>query len=170
MVQLSFFLKFGLMLLTTLLYWIMTTIGVPEIYDNFDTSLYGRWVELGYVKVQLTPNIIVGMCNIWVILRWNVIYLYSKKPHLDQLFHCQSSRYDVIRWIFGTKNKGKLICKSPNDIISGNFDSEKVDQDGTIYYKDLKYSLIIQEQNTKKNHERVVVLYVIKNHVNLHKL
>jgi hypothetical protein len=24
------------------------------------------------------------------------------------------------------KNKGKLICKSPNDIISGNFDSEKV--------------------------------------------
>ena len=31
-------------------------------------------------------------------------------------------------------------------------------------------SLIIQEQNTKKNHKRVVVLYVIKNHVNLHKL
>ena len=29
---------------------------------------------------------------------------------------------------------------------------------------------IIQEQNTKKNHKRVVVLYVIKNHVNLHKL
>jgi hypothetical protein len=25
-------------------------------------------------------------------------------------------------------------------------------------------------QNTKKNHKRVVVLYVIKNHVNLHKL
>ena len=33
-----------------------------------------------------------------------------------------------------------------------------------------KNSLIIQEQNTKKNHKRVVVLYVIKNHVNLHKL
>jgi hypothetical protein len=28
------------------------------------------------------------------------------------------------------KNKGKLICNSPNDIISGHFDSEKVDQDG----------------------------------------
>ena len=37
---------------------------------------------------------------------------------------------------FGTKNKGKLICNSPNDIISGNFDNEKVDQDGTFYYKD----------------------------------
>jgi hypothetical protein len=37
-------------------------------------------------------------------------------------------------------------------------------------YKYLKNSLIIQEQNTKKNHKRVVVLYVIKNHVNLHKL
>ena len=36
-----------------------------------------------------------------------------------------------------------------------------------IYFKN---SLIIQEQNTKKNHKRVVVLYVIKNHVNLHKL
>ena len=34
----------------------------------------------------------------------------------------------------------------------------------------LKNSLIIQEQNTKKNHKRVVVLYVIKNLVNLHKL
>ena len=37
-------------------------------------------------------------------------------------------------------------------------------------YLPLKKSLIIQEQNTKKNHMRVVVLYVIKNHVNLHKL
>ena len=38
------------------------------------------------------------------------------------------------------------------------------------YYTMLKNSLIIQEQNTKKNHKRVVVLYVIKNHVNLHKI
>jgi hypothetical protein len=35
------------------------------------------------------------------------------------------------------KNKGKLICNSPNDIISGNFDSEKVDQDGIFYHKDI---------------------------------
>ena len=34
----------------------------------------------------------------------------------------------------------------------------------------LKNSLIIHEENTKKNHKRVVSLYVIKNHVNLHKL
>ena len=34
----------------------------------------------------------------------------------------------------------------------------------------LKNSLIIQEENSKKNHKRVVSLYVIKNHVNLHKL
>jgi hypothetical protein len=27
------------------------------------------------------------------------------------------------------------MCNSPNDIISGNFDSEKVDQDGIFYYK-----------------------------------
>ena len=77
------------------------------------------------------------MCNIWVILSRNVMYLYSKKSHLDQPFHCQSSRYDVIRWIFGAKNKGNLICNSPNDIISANFDSEKVDQDGIFYYKDI---------------------------------
>jgi hypothetical protein len=37
-------------------------------------------------------------------------------------------------------------------------------------YINFKNSLIIQEQNTKKNHKHVVVLYVIKNHVNLHKL
>ena len=41
-------------------------------------------------KVRLTPNTIFGMGNILVILRRNVIYRYSKKPHLDQLFHCQS--------------------------------------------------------------------------------
>ena len=35
------------------------------------------------------------------------------------------------------KNKGKLIYNSPNDIISGNFDSEKVDQDGIFYNKDI---------------------------------
>ena len=28
---------------------------------------------------------IFGMCNIWVILRRNVIYFYSKNPHLGQL-------------------------------------------------------------------------------------
>ena len=37
-----------------------------------------------------------------------------------------------------------------------------------IIIRTFKNSLIIQ--NTKKNHKRVVVLYVIKNHVNLHKL
>ncbi len=30
------------------------------------------------LKVQLTPNMIFGMCNIWVILRRNVIYLFSR--------------------------------------------------------------------------------------------
>jgi hypothetical protein len=35
------------------------------------------------------------------------------------------------------KTKGKLICNSPNDIISGNFDSEKVDQDEIFYYKNI---------------------------------
>jgi hypothetical protein len=37
------------------------------------------------------------------------------------------------------KNKGKVICNSPNDIISPKFDSEKVDQDGIFYYKDILY-------------------------------
>ena len=36
----------------------------------------------------------------------------------------------------------------------------------TYIYTHLKNSLIIQEENTKKNHKRVVSLYVIKNHVN----
>ena len=35
----------------------------------------------------------------------------------------------------GTKKKGKLICNSPKDIISGNFDSEKVGQEG-FYYRE----------------------------------
>ena len=34
----------------------------------------------------------------------------------------------------------------------------------------LKYSLIIHEENTKKNHKRVVSVYVIQIHVDLYKL
>ncbi len=38
-----------------------------------------------FIKVQLTLNMTFGICNIWVILRRNVIYLYSENPHLHQL-------------------------------------------------------------------------------------
>jgi hypothetical protein len=38
-----------------------------------------------------------------------------------------------------------------------------------MYYL-LKNSLIIHEENTKKNHKRVVSVYVIQIHVDLHKL
>ena len=71
------------------------------------------------------------------------MYLHIKKKSLILInfFTVKVSGYDVIRWIFGTKNKGKLICNSPNDIISGIFDSEKVDQDGIFYYKDLLYKV-----------------------------
>jgi hypothetical protein len=37
-------------------------------------------------------------------------------------------------------------------------------------YQHLKNSLIIHEENTKKNHKRVVSVYVIQIHVDLHKL
>jgi hypothetical protein len=37
-------------------------------------------------------------------------------------------------------------------------------------YLILKNSLIIHEENTKKNHKRVVSVYVIQIHVDLHKL
>jgi hypothetical protein len=39
-----------------------------------------------------------------------------------------------------------------------------------VCISDLKNSLIIHEENTKKNHKRVVSVYVIQIHVDLHKL
>ena len=42
MVQLTFSLKFGLMLLITIVYWIMNTVAVSNIYDNFDAAVYGK--------------------------------------------------------------------------------------------------------------------------------
>jgi hypothetical protein len=77
------------------------------------------------------------MCNIWVILRRNVMYFIVKKLILINFFTVKISSYDVNRWIFGTKNKGKKNFNSPNDIISAHFDIEKVDQDGIFYYKDI---------------------------------
>ena len=43
-------------------------------------------------------------------------------------------------------------------------------QDYTTLHKTLKNSLIIHEENTKKNQKRVVSVYVIQIHVDLHKL
>ena len=64
------------------------------------------------------------------------------------------SGYDAIGRIFGAKTKlGKLICNSSSDIMSGNFDSEKVDQDEVFYYKDIlhffffRMTKILQIQN-----------------------
>ena len=48
------------------------------------------------------------------------------------------------------------------DTIDGNYRVE--------IYIHLKNSLIIHEENTKKNHKRVVSVYVIQIHVDLHKL
>jgi hypothetical protein len=39
--------------------------------------------------------------------------------------------------VFLVQKTGELICNSPNDIISGNSDSEKVDQDGIFCFKDI---------------------------------
>ena len=62
-------------------------------------------IKHALIKVELTPNRIFALCDIWVIiLGRNVMYLYSKN--------------------------------SPNDIISGDFDSEKVDEEGIFYYRD----------------------------------
>ena len=61
----------------------------------------------------------------------------EKNPHLHQLFTVKFSGYDVIRWIFGATNKGKLICNSLNDIISVNYDSKEVDQDEISHYEDI---------------------------------
>jgi nucleobase transporter 1/2 len=63
---------------TTLFHKIMVLqVSTPDKLENL-------------LKVRQTTNMIFGMCNIWVIRRRNVIYLYNKKSHLDQLFHCQS--------------------------------------------------------------------------------
>ena len=35
---------------------------------------------------------------------------------------------DDVIWIFGATNEGNLMCNSPNDIISSNFESMNVDQ------------------------------------------
>jgi hypothetical protein len=62
------------------------------LIDFFSLPTKVSQIEPYLFKGWLTPNMIFSMCNIWVILRRNVMYLYSKKPHLDQLFHCQSLR------------------------------------------------------------------------------
>jgi hypothetical protein len=67
------------------------------------------------------------------------------------------SGHDVMRWIFGTNNKGKLI--SSNDITSGNFDSEKVDQAEVFYSINVYYISSSSVEWSKithtKNHTQV---------------
>ncbi|XP_028404912.1 adenylate cyclase type 3-like isoform X2 [Dendronephthya gigantea] len=62
MVQLSFFLKFALMLLTTMLYWLMITVAVPEMYENFDKYLHGS--ENVHVESKYTGPIVITFCMV----------------------------------------------------------------------------------------------------------
>jgi hypothetical protein len=59
--------------------------GISKQKEDFN-------IIIKMIKVRLTRNMIFGLCNIWVIRRRNVIYLYNKKSHLDQLFRYQSFR------------------------------------------------------------------------------
>jgi hypothetical protein len=54
---------------------------------------------------------------------------------------------------------------------SSSYDTELAQKLPQIcLYIHLKNSVIIHEENTKKNHKRVVSVYVIQIHVDLHKL
>ena len=65
------------------------------------------------------------------------MYLYSKNLILINFFTVKVPDMMSLGELLVQKNKGKLICNSPNDIMSGNFDSEKIDQDGIFHYKDI---------------------------------
>ena len=54
--------------------------------------------------------------------------------------------------------------------LLGFFAAEKFTILSVFFYNCLKNSLIIHDENTKKNHKRVVSVYVIQIHVDLHKL
>jgi hypothetical protein len=54
--------------------------------------------------------------------------------------------------------------------VSISFSYAEVYQNKHNHYESFKNSLIIHEENTKKNHKRVVSLYVDKDSLHLHKL
>ena len=60
------------------------------ISDDELLSILGSHDPTCVQEHMIKVSVIFGMCNIWVILRRNVIYLCSKKPHLDQLPYCHS--------------------------------------------------------------------------------
>jgi hypothetical protein len=74
------------------------------------------------LRERLTQNMI-SCKNIWVILR-DVIYLYTKKPHLIQHFTVNVSGYSVVRWVFGKETQRKTYLQFiwwRHIDISGNF-------------------------------------------------
>jgi hypothetical protein len=83
-----------------------------------------------------------------------------KSSHVIGMFHCLFIVSEILA--------ARTVSISSLNLFRYIY---KVMQRPILYsiYIIFKNSLIIQEQNTKKNHKRVVVLYVIKNHVNLHK-
>jgi hypothetical protein len=98
-----------------------------------------RYAKLWPASLLKLPQVF-GMCNIWVILRRNII-----KPRPAQFFHIQSFQ------IRCHQMKCKFVFLSfvpknlSNDIISGIFDCKKVDQD-LFYHKDI-YMYYISSQN-----------------------
>ena len=47
------------------------------------------------------------------------MYLYSKKPHLDRLFHFQ-------RWVFGIQETEENLSNLPIIHLSGNFEKKLI--------------------------------------------
>ena len=61
------------------------------------------------------------LCNIWVILKTNVIYLYSKKYRLDQLFILIISGYDGTIDEFLERKKLRKINLHAFDLMTSLF-------------------------------------------------
>lgn len=88
-------------------------------------------------KMPLTPNEIFRICNIWIVLRRNLIYLHGKKTSSSWSFSLSKLSDLMLFAEFRSKKQENTNLQFLCDFISGNFDSEKVHEDESFYYKDI---------------------------------
>jgi hypothetical protein len=83
---------------------------------------------------------------------------------------CRKHGTKCVKYITIKPDSHTCVCGCPAFEHVSCIHSRFIDRPPRVYIFILKNSLIIHEENTKKNHKRVVSVYVIQIHVDLHKL
>jgi hypothetical protein len=144
----------------------LETIRVQTRIKGIGRKLYYTEVQRGDMLTELR-NTFIGHDFHWLEQAIRILdekeYEMVKKRQIKKFTKLIKEKENI-------ENKRKQKSEEQDKLRKEKIRKEVVDRTKDGIDDDFKISLIIHEENTKKNHNRVVSLYVIKISLDLHKL